>query len=212
MAYFPSRQALVNRSGSNIPVYEKIVRNGAFTGGITAGGERIGTIYPNEFYTIIPDPDSMYITSYEIVFQDPNGNETHGFIETSEGYSPGVHTSYAWADYQEPYHYYNSNGSTLVSSTIETIDDTSYRVFTVNGSARKYYKPTDYKNSVGTLPVGTKLATRESTTGQHLQGCMLFAKKKLPGGSWQNLIAGGTYGFVDLGLSVGSFPSNRPIR
>ena len=66
--------------------------------------------------------------------------------------------------------------------------------------------------SKGTLPVGTQLAALSSTTGQTHGGYVAFYKKKLPGGSWQNLISGGTYGFVDLGLSVGSTPSKRPIR
>lgn len=210
LAYFPSRQALVNRSGSKIPVYEKIVHSGAFAGGITAGGKQIGTIYPNEFYTIIPDPSSMYITSYEIIFRNSQGNEMHGYIETSEGYSAGVDTDFAWAQYQEPYHYYNSNGSTLVKATRETIGSTSYYVFTVYGSSRNYLNPEGV--SQGSLPVGTKLAAISSTTGQKYGGYMVFYKKKLPGGSWQNLVSGGTYGFVHLGLGSGSSPSNRPIR
>lgn len=210
LAYFPSRQALVNRSGSNIPVYEKIVRNGCFTGGITAGGEQIGVIYPNEFYTLIPDPDSTYITSYEIIFRNPKGVETHGFIETTEGYSAGVDTDFAWAQYQEPYHYYNSNGSTLVKAAREVIGGTNYYIFTVNGTSRNYLNPAG--KSQGSLPIGTKLATTCSTTGQTYGGYMLFDKKKLPNGSWQNLISGGTYGFVHLGLNSGSFPSDRPIR
>lgn len=129
LAYFGSRCALVNRSSTKIPVYEKIVRNGCFTGGITAGGAQIGIIYPNEFYTIIPDPDSMYITSYEIIFSNPQGKETHGYIETTEGYSAGVDTDFGWAQYQEPYHYYNSNGSTLVKAARETIGSTYYYIF-----------------------------------------------------------------------------------
>lgn len=137
LAYFPSRQALVNRSGTQIPVYEKTVRSGAHTGSLTAGGAQIGVIYPNEFYTIIPD-ESPYITCYRIIFQNPNGTQAEGYIETSPGYTL---PDYAWAQYQEPYHYYNSNGSTLVSAAREMIGGTSYYIFTVYGSARNYLNP-----------------------------------------------------------------------
>lgn len=208
MANLNSRCALVNRSGTSFPVYEKLVQSGAFTGGITAGGSKIGEIMVNEFYTVVPN-DSPYITSYRIIFQNPQGKQAVGYIETTTGYSAGVDTDYAWAKYQEPYHYYNSNGSTLVASTKETIGGKSYRIFTIYGSARSYRNPTG--TLLGTLPVGTKLATNESSTGQTYGGYMVFNKKKLPNGSWQDLTSSG-YGFVDLGLNVGSFPSNRPIR
>lgn len=189
-----------------IPVYEKTVRSGAHTGSLTAGGEQIGVIYPDEFYTIIPQ-DSDYITCYRIIFQNPKGIQAEGYIETSPGYTL---PDYAWAQYQEQYHYYNSNGSTLVKAAREQIGSTNYYIFTVCGSSRNYLNPAG--KSQGSLPVGTKLATTCSTTGQTYGGYMSFDKKKLPGGSWQNLITGGTYGFVSLGLSDGSFPSNRPIR
>lgn len=97
----------------------------------------------------------------------------------------------------------------MLQLRIETINGKSYRIFTVYGSARSYRNPAG--TLMGTLPVGTKLATNESSTGQTYDGYMVFNKKKLPNGSWQDLVSTG-YGFVDLGLDVGSFPSNRPIR
>jgi len=207
MAFYHSRQAVVNRSGSKIPVYGKRGHSVAHTGAITVAGEPIGTIYPNEFYTVIPDPDSMYITSFEIVFRDPNGNQKHGYLETLPA---TTYDEYAWAAYQEPYHYYNSNGSTLVAAEKQVISGKTYYIFTVHGSGRLYMNASG--NYQGTLPVGTKLATSGSTTGVTHGGYMLFNKKKLPGESWESLIPNATYGFVDLGLTVGSFPSNRPIR
>lgn len=208
MAYFGSRCALVNRSGTSFPVYEKLVQSGAFTGGTTAGGKQIGTIYPNEFYTLIPN-DSPNITSYRIYFNDPNGNRSVGYIETTSGYSAGVVTSFAWTNYQEPYHYYNSNGSSLANAPTINFGGTTHYVFTVHGSPRPYKNPAG--TTLGSLPVGTKLATTCSTIGQSYPWYMLFNKKMLPNGSWQDLTSSG-YGFVDLGLDVGSFPSNRPIR
>lgn len=199
------RQALVNRSGTRIPVYEKIVSASGYTGTITAGGAQIGEIYPNEFYTIIPN-DSPYITSYEIIFQNPNGKEVHGYIETAR---ISTYPAYEWGEYQEPYHFYNSNGTELVKAPTINFGGTIHYTFTVYGSPRPYRNPAG--TLMGTLPVGTKLATTSSTTGQTYGGYMLFNKKMLPNGSWQDLVSTG-YGFVDLGLSVGSFPSNRPIR
>lgn len=205
MAYFGYRQALVNRSGSNIPVYETLVHSEVHVGGTTAGGTKIGTIYPNEFYTIIPN-DSMYITSYKIIFRDPKGNQKFGYIETNPAIT---FDDYEWAQYQEPYQYYNSDGKTLVSAAKETIDKKSYYIFTVHDSPRIYRDSSGtYK---GTIPVGAQLATNSSTTGQTYGGYMVFNKKKISSGSWQDLISGSSYGFVDLGLDVGSFPSNRPI-
>ena len=54
MAFFHSPVALVNRSSTNIPVYSKFVHSSVHTGSQTAGGEQIGQIYPNEFYTLVP--------------------------------------------------------------------------------------------------------------------------------------------------------------
>jgi hypothetical protein len=209
MAFSNSRVAWVNRSSSNIPVYEKTVSSQAHTGGITAGGAQIGTIYPNEFYTLIPNPENPpftvnYITSYQIIFRDGSGVQKTGYIETSPGYTLG---EYGWVSSQEPYHYFNSNGSSLVSSATESISGVTYRIFTVQ-------KAVTYRNSAGTsqgtLAVGTKLATDQSTTGQTYGGYMLFKKKKVGSGAWQDLVSGG-YGFVDLGLSQGSMPNNRAI-
>lgn len=203
------RHAIVNRSSSQISVYEKTVSSPAHTGGITAGGNRIGIIYPNEFYTLIPwpvDPPYTvnYITCYQIVFRDGNGAQRNGWIETSPGYTLGP---YAWAAYQEPYHFYNSNGTGLVAASTESIDGSTYRIFTVK-KAVTYRNPSG--TSQGTLAVNTLLATNQSTTGQTYNGYMYFAKKKT-GASWLNLVSGGTYGFVDLGLSLGSMPNDRAI-
>lgn len=209
MAFENARYAAVNRSSSNIPVYEKRVYSSVHAGTTTAGGKQIGTIYPNEFYTVIPNANQN-ITSYEIIFRNSSGIQAHGFIETIEAWEAGVDSNYPWVKDQEPYNYYNSNGSTLVAAATEYINNEKYYIFTVNGSARKYMTPGG--ESMGTIPVGTKLAAKSSATGQTYGGYMVFYKKKSSNGSWQNLIAGETYGFVDLGLDVGSMPSDRPIR
>jgi hypothetical protein len=204
MALSNNRAAWVNRSSSNIPVYEKTVSSSIHTGGLTVGGTQIGTIFPNEFYTLVPN-SSFYITNYQIIFRDGNGVQKTGYIETSPGYTLG---DYAWVQYQEPFHFYNSNGSSLVASASENIGGTTMRVFTVK-------KAVIFRNSAGTsqgtLAVDTKIATDQSTAGQTYGGFMLFKKRKVGTGAWQDLVSGATHGFVDLGLSQGSMPNNRAI-
>ena len=210
MAFSNSRVAWVNRSNTQIPVYEKTVSSQGHVGGVTAGGTQIGKIFPNEFYTLIPNPENPpftynNVTSYQIIFRDGNGAEKRGYIETQPN---GItNPMAAWLSSQEPYHYFNSNGSSLVSSATESIGGTTYRIFTVK-------KAVTYRNSAGTsqgtLAVGTKLATAQSTTGQSYGGYMVFSKKKVGTGNWQDLVSGG-YGFVDLGLSQGSEPATRAI-
>lgn len=203
MALSNSRVAWVNRASQSIPVYEKLISSQVHTGSITVGGAKIGAIYTDEFYTLVPN-SSFYITSYKIYFRNSSGAQVTGYIESSPGYTLG---DYAWVQYQEPYHYYNSSGSALGISATESIGGVTYRIFTVK-------KAVTYRNSggtsQGTLAVGTKLATTQSTTGQTYGGYMLFSKKKVGSGAWQDLVSGG-YGFVDLGLSKGSSPNNRAI-
>lgn len=68
-----------------------------------------------------------------------------------------------------------------------------------------------YGTTKGYLFDGDQIATDESTTGQSNWGYMLFEKVKREGEtSWSNLTPSG-YGFVNLGLSIGSEPSTRPI-
>ncbi len=204
MALSNSRVAWVNRSNTNIPVYSSLVSSSIHTGGSTAGGTKVGVIYPGEFYTLVPN-SSHYLTSYQIIFRDGNGAQRTGYIESSPGYTLGYH---AWVSSQEPYHYYNSNGSSLVSAARVSISGKSYYVFTVNKSV-SYRNPSGVVQ--GRLASGTKLATDCSTTGQTYGGYMLFQKKKT-GSTWTDLVSGSGYGFVDLGLAIGSMPNDRAIR
>lgn len=88
------------------------------------GGTQVGVIYPNEFYTLVPN-DSHYITNYLIIFRDGAGSQRTGYVESSPGYTLGY---YGWVQYQEPYHYYNSNGSSLTASATESISGKAYRI------------------------------------------------------------------------------------
>ena len=192
----------VNRYSSYIDVYDSLTSSNGHVGGITVGGNKIGRIHPDEFYTLLKS-DTPNVTSYGIIFQNSNGNRSRGYIETSPGYSLG---SYAWKQYQEPFHYYNSNGSTLVSSKNIVIDGTSYRQFTVKVSV--IYR--DKTGAVvGALAAGTLLATNSSTAGQSYPDHMIFYKKKV-GSVWENLCSSG-YGFVDMRYDAGAMPNNRRI-
>jgi len=209
MALSNNRGAWVSLSSTTINVYDSLVSSSAHSGGITAGGNVVAQILQNEFYTLIPN-SSSYITSYEIIIQNPSKVVIRGYIETSPGigYSP-----YSWVSQQEPYHYYNSNGTSLVSSTVENIGGINHRVFTVYGSTRQV------RDSAGTVRatvgVGTLIACRDSTTGVTYGDHMLFYLKKVSS-NWVDIIPSGlgssTYGFVDMGMAIGVFPATRQIR
>ncbi len=206
------RYAIVNRSDESIPVYEKLVSSEGHYGSITVGGEQIGEIPPGGFYTLIPNPENppftvSNLTSFEIIFLDYNGKVSHGFIETSPA---TTYPDYAWHAYQEPYHYYNSDGSGLVASKKETIDGKTYRVFTVCNKSPMYRSPSGKVQ--GYLAIGTKLATLESTSGVTYGDHMAFYRKKTSGGSWQPLVSGADYGFVDLFMTEGVTPDVRCIQ
>jgi hypothetical protein len=201
MALTDTRAAFVNRSSTAIEVYDGTTRSPYHTGTITVGGNVIGKIYPDECYTVIPH--GTYCTYEKIIFRDKNGDESYGYIEASPGYSL---PSYDWVEYQEPYHYYNSNGSKLVTATTQVISGKTQYIFTVQ-------KAVTYRNpqgtNLGTLAVGTQLATDCSTTGLTYGSYMVFNKKNT-GSGWVNLCTTG-YGFVDLGFNVGSKATNRAI-
>lgn len=200
-----SKLFLVNRSGSNIPVYSELVHSSYHTGGITVGGTQIGTIYPNEFYVVFKN-NSAYVTSYKIGFRNSSGAFTIGYIETSPGYSLD---DYAWAEYQEPFHYYNSTGSSLTYADTENINGSTYYVFTVKKAVAAI---TSSGRSLGTITVGTKLATKASTAGASNDQYMIFYYKQASGSSsWNPIDSQNSYAFVDTNLDSGSMPSNRSI-
>lgn len=197
--------AWVNVSGYTIPVYSRcdIVRPGGSYG---AGGEQIGTLYPSEFYCTAPRDTSAQNVDYaKIYFRNRYGNMQLGYIEPQPN---GIATGYEpWYSGQSHYVNKNSNGSSLVDSVGKEIDGINYRIFTVKKKVEvRYPSGTLY----GYLDVGTQLATYESTAGVNYHGHMVFHKYKSPNSNtWYSLC--GNYGFVDLGLSIGSEPSSRPI-
>ena len=200
-----TRYAVVNLSTTKIPVYEKLVHSSVHTGSVTVGGNVIGHIHQYEFYTVIPN-DSNYITSHKIMFLDGNNKVVYGYIETLPA---TTYPEYAWNKLQEPYFYYNSNGSKLVASTKATISGKTYRVFTVKKSV-PYKSPGNTK--LGDLPVGTQIACQSSTTGVSNPGYMVFYYKRSSStASWSKISSANDYVFVDLGMAKGAMPNNRAI-
>ena len=199
--------AWVNKSSYSIAVYDRcdIIKPGGAAHG--AGGNQIGTIYPNEFYTSVPRTVEWDNDEYiKICFRNSDGEQDVGYIEPRPG---GIATMLEpWVDKQEHYADYNSNGYSLVSAETEVIGGRTYAIFTVKHTV-------DYLDRYGTtkgyLFDGDQIAIDESTTGQSNWGYMLFEKvKREDETSWSNLTPSG-YGFVNLGLHVGSEPSTRPI-
>lgn len=197
--------AWVNTSGYTIPVYSRcdVVRPGGTYG---AGGTQIGTLYPNEFYCTAPrDTSALNVDYAKIYFRNKYGNMQLGYIEPQPN---GIATGYEpWYSGQSHYVNYNSNGSGLVPSFSDNLNGTDYRIFTVKKKVEVRYPG---GSLYGYLDAGTKLATTESTAGQAYHGHMLFYKYKTPNSDTWNFLCG-DYGFVDLGLSIGSEPSSRPI-
>lgn len=203
-----ARYASVNLSSTKIPVYEKLVNGSIHNRGMTAGGAIIGRIFPNEFYIVQPNPPELYgMTSFKIYFRDANKQCKYGYIETSKGMTL---EDYEWNAYQHPYMYYNSNGSTLVESKKVTINGNVHRLFTVNRAVK--YRAIN-GTELGTLPVGTQLATNSSTTGMNYTSYMVFFYKRASSSSpWTKLDLNGNYAFVDLDIANGNMPYDRSIR
>lgn len=200
------RYAAVNLSSTTFNVYKDRVPGSIYTGGVTAGGEIIGKIYPYEFYIVLPN-DSPYLTSFKIYFRNVQGVGEYGYIETSKGTTFG---DYEWNAHQHPYHYYNASGNVLVES-VKTVPINNYvhRVFTVS-------QPVSYRAPNGTilgvLAAGTEIACRSSTTGQTYVDNMIFYYKRTPPGSWTKMNATVDYAFVDLNITSGNMPYNRAIK
>ena len=207
---------LVNRSSTNIPVYSELVDSEIHVGGHTAGGNILGYIYPNDFYTRAKLSNGLYDTSFGVTIHDAEKGVVQGYIETSKGTTLG---DYDWTQYQEAFHLYNSDAtSNLVDSSTNTvvINNETYRVFTV----RKYL---DRRNGDGTLIAerlvpGTKLAVSSSTAGTSWPTHMYFSyyNPNPDSNTWYNVGEKTTAtnemgGFVDLGLQFGASPTNRAI-
>lgn len=208
MPQFNVRAAWVNKSNYQIPVYDSLITRPG--GSLGAGGNKIGTIYPNEFYvTAIRDEDSKNVTYAKIYFRNSKGLQTLGYIDPEPG---GISIGYEdWYEDQSHYINYNSNGYSLVSSKEEEIDGRSYRVFTVKKDVQCVNRD---GGKVLSLSDGDLIATDESTTGATKVGYMVFEKVKRAGAStWHNFTSDtyGGYAFVELGLTIGTEPNNRPI-
>lgn len=196
------RAAWINKSSVQIPVYSGLSSSSIHTGGKTVNGTQIGKIWPNEFYCAIGHND--YITYTQIKFRSSSGNMVTGYIEE---YPNGTtYNEASWVEKQEPYHY-----CSLTSSSTTPIDNSRYYTFTVKSAVTAI-------NSTGsqsiTLPAGYQVATDQSTVGVSNPHRMLFRYYRTSSsGTWKKFFPSNTktYGFVDLGLTIGSMPNTRPV-
>jgi hypothetical protein len=196
--------AWVNRSDSLIPVWDSLVLDSA--GFSEAGGNQIGNIYSGEFWTCRTNTDYEGSDSkVHVLFRNSAGAQTWGYVQIRP-YPEG--DIYDWVNYQEPYHYYNSNGSSLVGSTSVSINGTAYRQFSLSRAVTVRAISGSVYSTLN--PDNTLIATNTSHTGDNYSGYMEFQKIKIAQGNWANL-CGTTYGYVDLDLAHGSMPSNRSV-
>lgn len=192
--------AWVNNSTTSIPVYSTTVHSSIHAGSYTAGGTKIGAILYQEMYITAGNDD--YVTCVRVKFRDGSGKVRYGYIDPSPG---DTLDPYKWSYYQEPWHYYSSNGSNLINASttngyyIHTIKKGSLTVLNPNGTFS------------ATLRTGSQIATDASTVGATYDGYVIAQKYRASStGTW-NALTGSGYGFVDLGLASGAMPSDRAI-
>lgn len=196
------RAAWVNKSSVQIPVYSGLKSSSIHTGGQTVNGTQIGKIWPNEFFCSIGHDD--YITWTKIKFRNSAGQIATGYIEE---YPNGTTYSEAtWVDKQKSYH-----NCSLTNSSPTTIGNNSCYIFKIKQQVNAINHDST-KTLV--LPAGYQVATNQSTIGVSNPHRMLFKYYRTSSsGSWKEFFPNDTktYGFVDLGLSIGSMPSTRPV-
>ncbi len=197
MARIPNTsRAYVNCSNTKIPVYKD---------GNLNVNQVIGHIYPNEMYTVIPvdaaNPDIWYVG---VMFRNKEGKAQTGYILAA---AREASVDPAYASQQVLFHRRNSNGKTLVPATAVTInknDSNKYMIFTVKKEVTYYVGET----LKGTLKVGARVATDGSTVGKKHPSRLSIDYVDTTGkGNWTKL----SNGWVSLGFSVGSTPSNRAL-
>lgn len=204
----------VNRSNTRIPVYADLVPSQIHTGGNTAGGEIVGYIEPGDFYTRWSSLPGSYVTSLVVTIADAQKGIINGYIDPSRGVTLD---DYEWEQYQEPFHLYNADGTSLVSpAETEMINGKKHYIFELT-------KFLDYVNSQnvyqGKLAPGTKIALDSCTAGATNPNYICFAYYKIRD-IWEPAydyidINGNTVeqdGFIDLGFQYGADPAHRAIK
>lgn len=196
-----TNNAWVNLSGTLIPVYSSIVPSDGHVGTVTAGGSQIGTIYVNEYYTLIGEQNN--VTSRKINFRNSAGQWTYGYIETSPGYTFG---DYAWVKYQQGFADFcvSADGSSLAPAG-------SINGYYAHGLRRSVTVLHPNGNYSSTLWPGLIIGAVDSHCGDIYSTFMKFEKVSYDGAvTWQDLTSDGS-GYVDLQLASGSMPSNRSV-
>ena len=197
MARIPNTsRAYVNCSNTKIPIYKDATLN---------VNQIIGYIYPNEMYSVMPvetaNPDIWYVG---VMFRNKSGAAQTGYILAA---AREAGTDPVYAKDQVLFHRRNSNGTTLVPATAVTIsksDAAKYMIFTVKKPVTYYVN----ESLKGTLKTGARVATDGSTVGKKHPSRLSIDYVDINGnGNWTKL----TNGWVSLGYTVGSTPSNRAL-
>lgn len=206
----------VNTSRENIKVYKSLVPYHEKDLNPTAGGKRIGTIYPGEYYVYIgkltkeetEKKRNGYATWVKIAFNDGNGRVKRGYIETydsipfGEGYGES-----SWVRKQEPYHYFRTDGKNLIRNRPKECDGKDLYVFEL--SYNSSYRDKDGKHC-GKLKAGTLVGLKNSNMGEKYQDYILVYRIKPRGEGWKK-IEERSYGWVQMQLDEGSQPSDRNL-
>lgn len=155
---------------------------------------------------------------YEVIAPDAEGKLVHGYtseIIVNDGLAD---QRYPWADLQGLFADWNSDGTSLASSTSVTIKGADYRIFTLaHGTA--WVSGADGKVSAsGLLQKGQEIALSESAGCGKRWPYRINAKYwRNPGESeWHPFVNRKTgnevSAFVDMGLQFGNLPGNRFLR
>lgn len=203
---------LINESDFEIPVYEKTIPSQNHTGGITAGGEKVGLILPHDIYS--RENEKSNFTFYSVLFYDKNSNSVKkGYIETAVG--TGV--MHPWKDQQMLF--YISTGIDDGTRSTERIEGKTCSIFSTRCEL-------DRLNTNGvkiaTIPAATRLGTDGAPScGKGNPNFMyveyLYDEKlgKWVGAGGREYLSTGGYvdhpAWIDIGYQHGASPTERAI-
>lgn len=212
----------INRSNMNIPVYSK--KDGKRN---EVDGDIIGYIKPNQFYTRYHTGTLYYDPNYDkndgyrwilngdyvhaVIFTNDAGKQAWGYIKENDLDPDDYNFIDSSLPYQEPFHYYNFDGTQLVPAHQVVGSNPPSYIFTVKRPVRYFRSPDG--TYLGTLPAGTKLLASGSGGGLSRGWCMYFDEMQKEGEfAYEDLDSEKKQGaFVELGYDGGSFGNARAI-
>lgn len=169
---------------------------------------------------INPFPDATGL-QFEIYANDGDGHLVHGYYTKVEvDGRTGSQGHYAWADSQENFADWNSNGTDLTSddSNTFTLNGTRYRIFTLVHGTNWVSGSGGVVSSSGLLFAGMQIAIDPFVDcGRHWPYRILASfwreSSSAPWRSFTDRKTGAIVGaYVDMGLQYGAEPNNRILR